>query len=162
QLPQILRLQGLEDWLYFRPSAEELPLPTGPYRWVGIDGTEVVACRPPGWYCTPNDAWFGKATEALAAAFEAHPAALIFYGVGDHGGGPTLRELQRLRAFVEGHPELECVYGGLDEFFANAGADAGRLPVVERDLQYSFRGCYTTNSHLKTLNRRAEGRLLAA
>ena len=30
------------------------------------------------------------------------------------------------------------------------------------ELQYSFRGCYTTNGRLKALNRQAEGWLLMA
>jgi alpha-mannosidase len=161
QLPQILRLQGLEGWLHFRPSREELPLPDGPYRWRGIDGTEVVASRPPGWYCTPDDRWFERATAALPDCFPHYPEALVFYGVGDHGGGPTIRDIERARRFRDEHPEVECVFGGLDEFYDRAGSATG-LPLVEGDLQHSFRGCYTAHSPVKSLSRRGEARLLMA
>lgn len=161
QLPQILQGQGMTGWLHFRPTREERSLPEGPYRWRGLDGTEVIACRPPGWYCTPNDEWFANAVKALPEMHRHYPEALLFYGVGDHGGGPTLRDLNRLRPFAEGHPELECLWGGLDEFYARAAAAAESLPVVEHDLQYTFRGCYSSDSVTKSLNRRAEARLLA-
>lgn len=162
QLPQILRGQGLEGWLHFRPDPGELALPPGPYRWRGIDGTEVIACRPPGWYCTPNEGFFEATARDLPERLKAYPEVLFFYGVGDHGGGPTRRDLEWMRRFRQEHPEWECVYGGLDEFFQRAAGQRESLPLVRKELQYSFRGCYTTNGQLKALNRRAEGRLLMA
>ena len=160
QLPQILRQQGLTGWLHFRPQAFEMRLPSGPYRWVGIDGSEVVACRPPGWYCTPGDENFAATAEAVPAYAKEYPDVLFFVGVGDHGGGPTIRDLKRLREFCEAHPEYEHRYGQLDEFFRRAARS--KLPAVKGELQYAFRGCYTTNSTTKSLNRRAEGRLAMA
>jgi len=162
QLPQILRGQGLEGWLHFRPDAGELTLPAGPYRWRGIDGTEVIACRPPGWYCTPNEAFFEATANVLPERLEDYPEVLFFYGVGDHGGGPTIRDLEWMRRFREEHPDLECVYGELDEFYQRAAERRDALPEVRGELQYSFRGCYTTNGRLKALNRQAEGWLLRA
>ncbi len=161
QLPQILRGQGMTGWLHFRPSPHELDLPDGPYRWRGIDGSEVVACRPHGWYCTPDEKWFENTSKKILAQFEGgYRDALFFYGVGDHGGGPTIRDLNWMREFGKEHPEIELVYGDLDAFYA--AAQTRELPRVEGELQHSFRGCYTTNALLKTLNRRAEGRLLSA
>ncbi|MBI3920472.1 MAG: alpha-mannosidase [Armatimonadetes bacterium] len=162
QLPQILRLQGLEGWLHFRPDGNELKLPPGPYRWRGIDGTEIASCRPPGWYCTPNEAFFETTANAAPHELSAYPEVLFFYGVGDHGGGPTIRDLRWMRKYREEHPELECVYGDLNEFYQRLEKNLGALPAVHGDLQYSFRGCYTTNGALKSLNRKSEGRLLMA
>ena len=161
QLPQILRGQGMTGWLHFRPSPHEMVLPDGPYRWRGIDGSEVVACRPHGWYCTPDEKWFENTSKRILGQFgDGYAEALFFYGVGDHGGGPTIRDLNWMREFRTNHPDVELVYGELDRFYANA--ESAELPLVEGELQHSFRGCYTTNAALKTLNRRAEGRLLSA
>jgi alpha-mannosidase len=160
QLPQILKLQGLNGWLHFRPDGNELKLPQGPYRWRGIDGTEVVACRPPGWYCTPNEHFFERCAQMVPQYLEAYPEVLFFFGVGDHGGGPTIRDLKWMRKFREEHPELDCVYGDLDAFYDRAAGQS--LPVVAQELQHCFRGCYTTNGQLKSLNRQSEGRLIMA
>jgi alpha-mannosidase len=167
QLPQILQLQGMTGWLHFRPDGNEMSLPAGPYRWRGIDGTEVIACRPPGWYCTPNEHFFERCVQMMPSYLEAYPEVLFFYGVGDHGGGPTVRDLHWMRQFRAGHPELDCVYGNLDEFYERARTGAASvpyeaLPVVAKELQHCFRGCYTTNGRLKSLNRLSEGRLLMA
>lgn len=157
QLPQFLRLQGMNGWLHFRPNQAELELPDGPYRWTGIDGSQVVGCRPDGWYCSHRPDWFNTIGEALLPNMEKLPNALFFYGVGDHGGGPTIRDLEMLRDFREAHPEYEHVYGDIDEFYRRA--DGRELPEVRGELQYCFRGCYTSNSSIKSLNRRCEGRL---
>lgn len=166
QLPQILKLQGMDGWLHFRPDGNEMSLPNGPYRWRGIDGTEVLACRPPGWYCTPNEHFFERCAQMIPSFLEAYPEVLFFYGVGDHGGGPTVRDLNWMRQFRAEHPELDCIYGNLDEFYARAASGAvvpyASLPVVATELQHCFRGCYTTNGRIKSLNRLAEGRLLMA
>ncbi len=161
QLPQILQGQGLTGWLHFRPSPHEMELPEGAYRWRGLDGSEVVACRPANWYCTPDEKWFERTAKSIEAQFAAGAAeALFFYGVGDHGGGPTIRDLNWMREYAKTHPDIEVAYGDIDAFY-----DAARereLPRVDGELQHSFRGCYTVNARLKTLNRRAEGRLLSA
>ncbi len=160
QLPQILKLQGMTGWLHFRPWPSELTLPVGPYRWRGIDGSEVVACRPPGWYCTDGVNFYARTDADVPAALRAYPETLYFFGVGDHGGGPTIRDLHSIREFQEKHPELECRHGDLDVFYARSARR--KLPVVKGELQYCFRGCYTTSSTIKGLNRRSESRLAQA
>ncbi|MEK7408226.1 MAG: glycoside hydrolase family 38 C-terminal domain-containing protein [Acidobacteriota bacterium] len=162
QLPQILRLQGMEGWVHFRPEPAELQLPAGPYWWRGIDGTEVLSCRPPGSYRTPHESSLAETAQALWKHLSAYPEALFFYGVGDHGGGPTKRDLRWMRRFRKEHPEVDCRYGGLDEFYREAARKGPALPRVQGELQYTFRGCYTTNGLVKSLNRKSEGRLLMA
>jgi alpha-mannosidase len=46
-MPQILRGLGFRMYVHFRPHRGQLALPDKPYRWQGIDGSEVVAVRPP-------------------------------------------------------------------------------------------------------------------
>jgi alpha-mannosidase len=160
QLPQILRLQGMDGWLHFRPDHNELKLPAGPYRWVGIDGSEVVACRPPGWYCTVSGGFAKRMEEGVREHAKAYPEVLCFYGVGDHGGGPTIADLESIRAYRRKHPEYEYRYGGLDEFYRRA--ERRDLPTVKGEIQYAYRGCYTSHSAIKSLNRRCEARLAMA
>lgn len=81
---------------------------------------------------------------------------LYVYGVGDHGGGPTRRDLRKYME-IRDWPIFPTVkLSTYDEYFTaieNAGPD---LPVVEADLGLTFEGCYTSQSNIKRANRISE------
>ncbi len=160
--PQILKKSGSELYIHFRPGPGDKELPGDLYRWRGVDGSEILACRPPGGaYCTePNEA--ADRARAVMDAFRNHPRDfMIFWGTGDHGGGATRGDLDALRALIaesggrlkHSHPEafLDAVKPLWDE-----------LPVVEGDLQRCFPGCYTSLSRIKRAHRAAEAALAQA
>ena len=60
-LPQILRKQGLEAYVFFRPIATERDLPGPVFRWQGPDGSSVLASRVPHEYSS------GQGVDDLAA-----------------------------------------------------------------------------------------------
>ena len=87
---------------------------------------------------------------------------MVFYGVGNHGGGPTRANLASIDALEErggfGHLRLSSVGG----YFDHVRARRADLPVWHGDLQMHAPGCYSANSRIKALNRRAENAVLAA
>jgi len=153
QLPQILKLAGM-DFFYAHRCQPKL----GPYVWEGIDGTRVTA------YSTPT--YNGEVTPALRELPEQYdPVArrlLWVYGVGDHGGGPTRRDIDEARRCrqLPGFPRIE--FGTAEAFFRSLDPVRAGYPVFHGELQYVFEGCYTSIARIKEANRRCENTLYAA
>ncbi len=158
-LPQILRGQGLTRFVFLRPGPHEKHLPAGAWRWRGPDGSSVVAHRIANEYGSGRLDIGGTVDKALAQ-LPVDGDVAIFYGVGNHGGGPTRENLEarrRLQGYT-GMPNLLC--STLDGYFDAAGDVA--LPEVVGDLHRHAVGCYSAHAAMKRWMRQAERRLLAA
>ncbi len=86
--------------------------------------------------------------------------ALIVYGVGNHGGGPTRRDIEAVLEMQQWPIFPTLSFGTLQEFFEKAESVRENLPVVDHELNAIFTGCYSTQSRIKLANRRAEAALL--
>jgi alpha-mannosidase len=159
-LPQLLRKSGLDAYVFLRPEPNELELP-GPYFWwESPDGSRVLAYRIPNQYCTPAADLAAHVEEIAAELNEDRPELVMFYGVGNHGGGPTRVNLDSIRRLDgENGARLRC--GPLREFFDRV-ADADDIPTWRGELQHHAVGCYSAHSGVKQWNRRAENVLLRA
>jgi alpha-mannosidase len=160
-LPQILRKSGMDSYVFLRPKPEENAALPGPlFWWEAADGSRVLAYRIPHEYCAPRDDLGDHVEKSLASLPEGLEELAVFYGVGNHGGGPTksnLDSIERLNANGDG-PQLEL--SSLRQFFDAVADD--ELPVWRGELQYHAPGCYTTHSGIKRWNRRAENLLQRA
>jgi len=88
--------------------------------------------------------------------------SMCFYGVGNHGGGPTKANIESIHALngSKGLPGL--VMSGPDQFFASIRNRDLSLPVYHGDLQHHASGCYAVHSAIKRWNRKAENNLSLA
>ncbi len=162
-LPQFLRQAGYEAYVHFRPTPGEKAIGDFIYRWRGVDGAEIPALRPPcGWYCThPQDPIEAKIERMRALAVERNRPLTAFWGAGNHGGGATRADLEKIRAARDGQPPL--VHARLEDYCRDVVIPVSAdQPVVEGELQKCFTGCYTSIIEIKQRNRRGEGLLLAA
>ena len=162
-LPQLLRRAGLETYVFMRPGPHEKSLPAPLFRWRSLDGSEVLAARIPHEYCTPReqiDYHLDKVVSQLPPDWHEF---ICFYGVGNHGGGPTKANIDSIHRLDRADQAPHLVLSTLEGFFETAAAPAAdRLPVVQDDLQHHAVGCYAAHSGIKRWNRRAEGHLYAA
>ena len=128
------------------------------YRWRSPSGAEVLSYREPVWY---NATVTPDAFLHLPAFSHRYglTTALKVYGVGNHGGGPTRRDIERLRDMQSWPLMPTLVFGTFREFFDTLNARRETFPVVEGELNYVFTGCYTTQSRIKAANRTAEARI---
>lgn len=164
-LPQILLKSGLRNYVFTRPAKDELDLPEDLFWWESADGSRVLAYRIPYHYNNYDytveekvNALFGDLRDRDRPPTE----WMLFYGVGDHGGGPTRQDIETILQ-LEADPELpHLVFSSPERYFNHVRELKGDLPVVRNDLQYHAPGCYSAHSHIKQLNRRAENALLAA
>lgn len=146
-MPTLLSQAGIR-WLYFCRGGPGHPA----FRWRAPDGSEVVAWSDfEEWY---NGTVTGDEVEAALRFYRDTGVRrfLKVYGVGDHGGGPTRRDLRTLEAMRAWplFPRLE--YAHLADHFRALEAERERLPVVTGELNFVFPGCYSSESDTKTMN----------
>ena len=137
KVPEILSQAGVR-WYYHCRGAEEHTL----YRWQAPSGASLLCYRDPWWYNA--EVTTGLAAEAPQYC-KRHGIDLMLrvYGVGDHGGGPTRRDVERI-IDMDAWPIFPHLrFGTYREFFETA-EKAAQLPVVTQELNPLFDGCYTS------------------
>lgn len=157
-LPQILAKSGMDSYVFLRPKPDENPhVPAPLFRWEAADGSSVLAYRIPHEYCAPRDDLGDHVEKSLATLPPGMDELAVFYGVGNHGGGPTKANLRSI-AEIDNGSRLEL--SSLRRFFDAVAGES--VPAWRGDLQYHAPGCYTTHSGIKRWNRRAENLLQRA
>ena len=155
-VPALLSRAGVQ-YLYHCRGERDHSL----YRWRSADGSEVLVLSDPAWY---NLTIGGELALRVPDFCRAHhvPAMLTVYGVGDHGGGPTRRDLNRIEDMMTWPLFPTVRFGTYHEFFALCEASREHLPVLTWERNCVFTGCYTSQSRIKRANAMAERMLGAA
>lgn len=161
-IPQILKKSGMDSYVFMRPMPGEKSLPGRIFLWEGPDGSRVTAFQIMFEYLSWPEELDLHVSRCLAETDRSIEETMIFYGVGNHGGGPTRENIESIRRLQEELQDTQLVFGAPDDFFCDLAAKDYPLPVVHDDLQHHSSGCYSAHSGIKRLNRRAENRLLAA
>jgi alpha-mannosidase len=160
-IPQLLRKAGMDSYVFLRPGpAENAELPGPVFQWESPDGSRVLAYRIPHEYCAPRDDLGEHVEKALATLPTDREELMVFYGVGNHGGGPTKANLDSI-ARLDGQGGLRLELSSVRRYFDSIGRN-GDLPVHAGELQHHGVGCYTSHSGIKRWNRRAENLLQRA
>jgi len=161
-LPQILRKSGFEFFVTEEMrwnDTSRWPPGLNTFWWEGPDGSRIFTDII---YAYDHD----LASRHLAKEFvvtrdsSASPRMLTVYGVGDHGGGPTMQMLDGARALerVPTFPAMRDV--APDSSLARMRLDAHAGPVLRDELYLEFhRGVYTTQAATKRSNRELEALL---
>ncbi len=155
--PQVLVGAGIRRCYLCRGAGEHKA-----FVWEGIDGSRVLVWNDASlWYLgtvTPSDVLV--AVEHLArTGLKDYP---MVFGVGDHGGGPTRRDILALRAMSRWPVFPRIRFSTAREFFDTLEPHAGSLPVVRGEMNGIFRGCYSSQARAKRAHRDAESRILSA
>lgn len=157
-LPQILRKSGMKNYVFMRPgNHENEEIPNGAFVWESPDGSQVTTFRIPGSY------GFCKDLDQLITAYPDQlpdwDTMMMFYGVGNHGGGPTIENIKSIHK-VQQETDLDVRFSDPNTFFKSI--EGRELPVWKGEMQHHAPGCYAAESMVKTENRRAENALLRA
>lgn len=158
-LPQILKKSGMDYYVFMRPMKHEKELPSNLFQWQSADGSSVTVFRIPVSYVTRIDEERERLFGILQEAEEAGTDYMGFYGVGNHGGGPTVAVLSIIEGLMK-EQEGKFIYSSPDDYFQEVRELT--MPVIEGDLQHHARGCYSAHAQTKMNNRRAEHILLTA
>ncbi|HVM16844.1 MAG TPA: glycoside hydrolase family 38 C-terminal domain-containing protein [Gaiellaceae bacterium] len=160
-IPQVLAKSGCDAYVFLRPGPKEKELEHPLFWWESPDGSRVLAYRIPHEYCAPKDDIGEHVEKAVASLPDDGAEYAVFYGVGNHGGGPTIANLEQIEALNGRADGPQLRPSSLRRFFDSVARD-GELPTVRGELQYHSPGCYTTHSGIKRWNRRTENLLQRA
>ena len=162
-LPQILKKSGLDYYVFLRPMPHEKGLPARLFWWQSDDGSRVLAFRIPFEYLSSGKDVEIHARRCVAEMKDPIDEFMCFYGVGNHGGGPTIANLESIHC-LDADPKFPArlVCSTPENFFRAAETKGWSIPVVHSELQHHASGCYAAHSGIKRWNSLAENRLLAA
>lgn len=161
-LPQLIRQSGMEGFVFMRPEAyENDTIPKNLFLWESPDGTQLPTFRIAHGYNARSEEILDKIEKVSAMAQEQETDFLLFYGVGNHGGGPTIETLRRIeKAMEQGDHNIK--HSSPDIFFSEVKEKYQELPVMTGDLRHHAPGCYSAHSKIKKDNRKAETMLTTA
>ncbi|GAA4573800.1 hypothetical protein GCM10023176_39500 [Micromonospora coerulea] len=161
-IPQLLAKSGIDSYVFMRPQPHETALPGPTFWWEAADGSRVLAYRIPHEYCSPAGHLGVHVGKALAQLPHTTDPLMCFYGVGNHGGGPTRANIDSIRELDGSDQFPQMLFSTVRAFFDAARATGRDLPEFSGEIQPHGVGCYSAHSGIKKLIRHTEHALQAA
>lgn len=150
-IPEILAGGGIKYYYHCRGQVGEDIL----YRWKAPSGADVILYTEPFWYNSGIDEHIADYATELERITNSK-TLLKVYGVGNHGGGPTRRDIEALIDMNSWPVFPSFQFSFLKDYFKSIEAQKARLPVIDDEINFLCDGCYTTQSRIKEGNRKSE------
>ncbi len=157
-IPTLLARGGVRRYYLCRGGEFDKP-PV--FWWTGPDGSRVLTICEQTWYL---DQLGPHITRGLLGFCEKTGIKdwMCVYGVGDHGGGPTRRDLLRA-AEMDNWPVFPHIrFATAGEFYDILETRGEHWPALTGELNFEFPGCYASQSRIKRSNRQAENACMEA
>lgn len=164
-LPQIFRRSGFEFFVTQKlrwNDRNRWPAARNAFWWEGPDGTRLFTYVPYGYDHDLDGRRLANEWRTTVDS-SASRRMLVLYGVGDHGGGPTMEMLDRARE-LQRIPTFPVVRDADPaRSLGRMRIDAPSSPTIRDELYLEYhRGVLTTQAAMKRSNRRMENLLAAA
>lgn len=185
-LPTILKAVSMKAYVFSRPSHTMRPDVPDLFRWEAPGGKSII-----GIHISNYGIWGPTLLDRMAYALEVHtqsiPHVAYMFGLGDHGGGPSRKDLRQLRAVMkqdwqaaEKAGAMPDEIGKLKKRFEDTEIEDIRFstyaeftPLLEtfkdkltllknQPIQHYGQGTYTSVSAIKKNNRTLENSLFTA
>jgi len=157
-VPEILNSANIKYYYHSRGMNDcEYQL----YTWKAPSGASIIANRERNFYfmdAKPDMGFHGYSTSKLSKVKQ----SLQVYGVGDHGGGPTRRDVERLMDMNKWPIFPRFTLSTYKEFFEAVEKEQDKLPVYRGEINFIFDGCFSSQSRNKLANKDAEHLLYKA
>lgn len=154
-LVQIVKKCGQDSYLHVRPFKHELSLPNDQFIWRGLDGSEIKATR----ICSYGTC-LGNSVKSIRnrASEQNTNVGIALWGVGNHGGGPSYKDLSDIKEQLLNDEDIEFIHSTPENFFS----EIEPKDVVDTSLRISMPGCYTSMYRVKKLHAQLENEILTA
>lgn len=155
-IASILKKCGYDGYIFCRPMPEIMELPDAPFLWEGYDGSKVKAIRinDQTLYCSD----LGHAKENIlrkAKPFINQEYGIALWGVGNHGGGASRKDLSDIIALKsEKSGEYEIIHSTPERYF-----DCVKPKNVIKNYFPCFLKSYSSISNLKVQHATLENEL---
>ena len=158
-MPQFYRNAGIDAFITQKIGWNDTNVfPHRLFWWESPDGSRVLSYFP---FDYVNEISNGYQLVDWLRQFEANTGftkMMVLFGVGDHGGGPSLEMMARIDRLrkLDVFPTVEF---GNPSGYLNwiKGHDLDKLPVVTDELYLEYhQGTYTTQATMKKFNRTSE------
>ena len=142
-LVQIIKKCGQDSYLFMRPYASEMPMPSQQFLWRGLDGSTIKGTRTTGGY----NSKLGEAVKAITAKADHQPedVAVVLWGVGNHGGGPSMKDVKEINEQLLTKTDEKYIHSYPENFFARMTP----AHEIDHSLRISMPGCYTSMGRIK-------------
>jgi alpha-mannosidase len=157
-LIQVMKKAGFTSYMFCRPEVEYLTLANEDFIWVGYDGSEIIGHRAIEFYNSPR----GKADEKVMDWMEKNQdkaVGSLLWGVGNHGGGPSLVDLDKLKQLMVVTEEPIIIHSTPEAYFQELIESGEVLPRHVQDLNSWAPGCYTSQIRIKQKHRLLENEI---
>lgn len=160
-MPQILKKSGIPYAVFGRPDNQDLPLSDPYFAWQAPDGSTVLSVR----ISDAANPWARELSaeidRALAYGDKTGNDAMLVFGVTNHGGAPTKRDIRTIRE-KNGESGGRVFFGTTGDFF-RAAEKAGRKPAdTVGEIMIRYFGVFSDMPEIKKMNREAEYACLSA
>lgn len=154
-LVQIIKKCGQDSYMFMRPSRHDLTLPDNQFIWRGLDGSEIKALRVRNY-----NTGLGKSAGSIRWNAEdmKNPVEAVLWGVGNHGGGPSRKDLADIKEQLLPSEDYEYIHSTPEAFFGEIQPTG----VVDHSLRISMPGCYTSTYRVKKLHAQLEAEISLA
>ncbi len=170
-LVQILAKHGYKGYLHCRPNKTQFEYPSKFYRWVAPDGSAVLASETFSYSSLLGQVktkilsevsgeavgMLGADVDKNAEKQETGNVDYVLWGVGNHGGGPSRKDLRDIAEIkIDG---VELIHSTPEALLADT-IDVGG--DVTDSLVTCMPGCYSSMARIKQGYRKAENLFYAA
>jgi alpha-mannosidase len=155
-VPEILEKGGIKYYYHCRAHDDEYI-----YRYQSPSGADILVYRDPAWYNTSVEYTSCDFVPQFCDKYGVD-VMLKVYGVGNHGGGPSRRDIERISDMMTWPVMPVLEFGTYHRFFQQLEKYKDNFNIVKKELNFVFNGCYTSQSRIKMANRISEDRLMEA
>lgn len=149
-IPEILSSGGVKYYYHCRGNEA-----SAIYRWSAPSGKSILVYREPTWYNWMIGAGDFRHVPDFAKRYNLKKVLKV-YGVGDHGGGATRRDIETFIDMNKWPLMPTFKFSSYGEFFAYLEASEPVVAELTGEQNYVFSGCYTSQSRIKQSNHNGE------
>lgn len=160
-LVQIMKKSGYDSYIFCRPDVSIKELPGEDFTWVGFDGSLISAHRSYRFYLSQR----GRAVSKIEEFIEKYPdrdPGMLLWGIGNHGGGPSKKDLENIEEFKNSNKEYELIHSTPEKYFKELHESGTKLKEYRESLNPFAVGCYTSQIRIKQKHRKLENELYMA